>query len=165
MVAQRAEFDRRLSKTALAWQANGNDADFAEMSAVVSRSEPGRMHIIIGRIASAGEQLGLAGLAYRDARAWLEKGGAGNDVRFSARALAEVVGYFALSAAHGVWQTLRPGCSRLSSGVEQSLPLGRSRAAASRHLTRRMRDGCPSTLGRSPRWRQLWFITSQPSRG
>lgn len=96
------EFDRRLSQTALAWQANGNDADFAEMSAVVNRAEPGRMYVIVGRIASAGEQLGLAGLAYRDARAWLEKGGTGHTVRIPARALAEVVSYFALSAAHGI---------------------------------------------------------------
>lgn len=96
------EYDRRVSETALAWQANGNDADFAEMSAVVNRADPGRMYIIIGRIASAGEQLGLAGIAYRDARAWLEKGGTGDAVRIRARALAEVVSYFALSAAHGV---------------------------------------------------------------
>lgn len=96
------EFDRRLSETAHRWQAQGNDADFAEMSAVVSRAEPGRMYTIVGRIASAGEQLGLAGLAYRDARAWLESGATGRSVRIPSRALAEMVSYFALSAAHGV---------------------------------------------------------------
>ncbi|WP_127794353.1 hypothetical protein [Agromyces sp. LHK192] len=96
------DFDRQLSATALQWQAHGNDADFAEMSAVVSRVEPGRMYVIIGRIASAGEQLALAGLAYRDARAWLTNGAAGDTARVPARALAEVVSYFALSAAHGL---------------------------------------------------------------
>lgn len=95
-------FDWQLSETALRWQAHGNDADFAEMLSVVNRAEPGRMYVIVGRIASAGEQLGLAGLAFRDARAWLEKDATGHVVRIPARALAEVVSYFALSAAHGV---------------------------------------------------------------
>lgn len=95
-------FDRQLSETALRWQALGNDADFAEMLSVVNRAEPDRMYVIVGRVASAGEQLGLAGLAFRDARAWLEKAASGHVVRIPARALTEVVSYFALSAAHGI---------------------------------------------------------------
>lgn len=96
------EFDGQLFDTAIRWQRHGNDAEFAEMSAVANRAEPGRMYIIVGRIASAGEQLALAGIAYRDARAWLANGGTGAAVRVPARALAEVVSYFAISAAHGL---------------------------------------------------------------
>jgi hypothetical protein len=96
------DFDRRLSDTSQRWQIQGQTADFQEMSAVANRAEPGRMYIIVGRIASAGEQLALSGIAYRDARAWTTKGERGAAARLPARALAEVVSYFAISAAHGL---------------------------------------------------------------
>ena len=51
------DLDGQLSGTAQKWQIHGNNADFEEMSAVANRAEPGRMYIIVGRIASAGEQL------------------------------------------------------------------------------------------------------------
>ena len=96
------DFDRQLSDTAQKWQVYGNIADFQEMSAVANRADPGRMYIVAGRIASAGEQLMLAGAAYRDARAWTTNGERGAAARLPARALAEVVSYFAISAAHGL---------------------------------------------------------------
>jgi hypothetical protein len=96
------DFDQTLMKTALAWQKLGEDASFREMSAVANRAEPGRVFTMFGRIASAGEQLGLAGTACRDARARLNQGLPDDSVRLPARALAEVAGYYALSTAHGL---------------------------------------------------------------
>lgn len=94
-------FDRQLIETALAWQERGESALFAESLAVLNQVEPGRVFTIYGRIASAGEQLGLAGTALRDARAWLTRPPS-NETRLPARALAETASYFALSAARGV---------------------------------------------------------------
>jgi hypothetical protein len=96
------DFDQTVVETALAWQKMGEDASFREMSAVANGAEPGRVFTMFGRIASAGEQLGIAGTACRDARAWLDQGLPDDRARLPARALAEVAGYYALSTAHGL---------------------------------------------------------------
>ena len=95
-------FDKKVIETALAWQKLGEEASFQEMSAVANRAEPGRVFTMFGRIASAGEQLGIAGAAYRDARAWLNQDVPNDRARLPARALAEIAGYYTLSTAHGL---------------------------------------------------------------
>ncbi|MCX7521743.1 hypothetical protein OSC27_05550 [Microbacterium sp. STN6] len=96
------DFDQMVVETALAWQTLGEDASFQEMNAVAHRAEPGRVFTMFGRIASGGEQLGIAGTACRDARAWLNQGLPDDRARLPARALAEVAGYYTLSTAHGL---------------------------------------------------------------
>lgn len=125
------EFDGQLFDTAMKWQTYGSNADFEEMHAVVMGAEPGRMYIIVGRIASAGEQLALAGVAYRDARGWLSNGGKGAAVRVPARALAEVVSYFAISTAHG----LANATARLLALEERSRAILLDRDKSSRGFT------------------------------
>ncbi len=95
-------FDQRVIQTALAWQVRGEQATFQEMRAISLRVQPNRAYVLYGRIASAGEQLGLAGAAYRDACAWLSSVHSDNEVRPPARALAEIASYYALAAAHGL---------------------------------------------------------------
>lgn len=54
-------------------------------------------------MASAGEQLGLAGTCEQDARRWLDPDGRRPPGwQMAPRALAEITGYYALGAAHGL---------------------------------------------------------------
>lgn len=93
-------FDRRVRAVALDFQRVGIDSAFSEMQGVVNGIEPDRTTELIGRIASTGEQLALAGAALRDMGAWQSQNGP--NAAASGRALAEVVAYFAYGAAHGL---------------------------------------------------------------
>lgn len=70
--------------------------------AVTFGAEPGRVYTIVGRIASAGEQLSLAGVALRDALGWVGEPNQKERAQIPARAIAEVVSYFSIAAAQGV---------------------------------------------------------------
>lgn len=94
--------DEALSKTSLEWQKMGRWADMAEMHGALKGVDKGRFTELIGRIASAGEQLGLAHTASRDARGWLLESDPQPKHGVGARALAEVTGYYSISAAHGM---------------------------------------------------------------
>ncbi|QDZ14171.1 hypothetical protein [Humibacter ginsenosidimutans] len=101
-VEEASALDNRVTETALTWQELGGEASFQEMSAVANRAEPGRVFTLFGRIASAGEQLGIAGTAYRDARAWVAQPSSDDRIGLPARALAEISGYYAISTGHGL---------------------------------------------------------------
>lgn len=94
------ELDRRVRKVSVEYQRVGLDAGFAEMQSVVNGIEQNRATELVGRIAAAGEQLVLAGAAFRDARSWQFRGEPTAAV--AGRALAEMVAYFAYGAAHGI---------------------------------------------------------------
>lgn len=93
-------FDLRLREVALTFQRVGLDSAFSEMQGIVNGIGQDRTTELIGRIASTGEQLALAGAAFRDMRAWQVQNGV--NAAASGRALAEVVAYFAYGAAHGL---------------------------------------------------------------
>jgi hypothetical protein len=73
------------------------------MHGATHRLPKGRLSELIGRIAATGEQLGLAWTCEQDMRSWLEPS-APKEERFavSSRALAEITGYYAISAGHGI---------------------------------------------------------------
>lgn len=94
--------DEELRKIALDWLRMGHWADLAEVHGALNGVDKGRFTELIGRIASAGEQLGLADTASRDARGWLLDSDPQAKHGVGARALAEVTGYYSISAAHGL---------------------------------------------------------------
>lgn len=100
--------------TALTYQDYGPYADFSELHTARRGAVLGRLAEVLGRIATAGEQLGLAWTCEQEALRWLETGEQQPLSRsVAARALAEMTGYYALSAAHGLGNaTLRPCSSR-----------------------------------------------------
>lgn len=95
-----SELDSRVRKVAFDFQRVGVDAAFSEMQSVVNGIEQNRATELVGRIAAAGEQLALAGAAFRDVRAWQLRGD--QNAAVAGRALAEIVGYFSYGAAHGL---------------------------------------------------------------
>lgn len=94
--------DEHLGKVALEWQKMSIWADVAEGHGALHGIDNGRFTELIGRIASAGEQLGVADTVSRDARAWLAEPDPQPKHGVAARALAEITGYYAISAAHGL---------------------------------------------------------------
>jgi hypothetical protein len=88
--------------TAIEWQNAGASATFSELYGTLAGAPQGRTSELVGRIASAGEQLGLAWTAEQDARRWLEPGQRRGGWDVAARSLAEVTGYYAMSAGHGL---------------------------------------------------------------
>jgi len=98
----RSVHDNELADTALQWQRFGRLASALEMHGAMHGVENGRMTEFAGRIASAGEQLGLAATASRDAKRWLDSERASTGWMVAARATTEISGYFAISAAHGL---------------------------------------------------------------
>jgi len=85
------------------WQKLGAGASFHELLALKSGVVRNRIYELVGRVASAGEQLGLAWTCEQEARRWISTRKLG-DVQWqiASRALAEMTGYYALSAAHGL---------------------------------------------------------------
>lgn len=63
-----ADFSR--AKIASQWQLLAQYAELAEMRGMLAGMKPGYMAEVFGRAAAAGEQLGLALTATRDAEAW-----------------------------------------------------------------------------------------------
>lgn len=97
---------QRAFRVALEWQTRGQDADLAEAGAVSTMgAAPGRVFELIGRVAAAGEQLGLAGTCLLEAEGWLNSDAVQHTpgaTDMAVRALAEMVGYYALSTAQGL---------------------------------------------------------------
>jgi len=92
-----------IEAVAMDWQTLGTKASFIEMHTITHGAAQGRGFELIGRVAAAGEQLGLAGTALLEAQRWLEadrKVERGADMAM--RALAEMTGYYAMSAGHGL---------------------------------------------------------------
>ncbi|WP_147261956.1 hypothetical protein [Blastococcus sp. TF02A-26] len=90
-------------RTALEWQQVGTHAVFAELHGTTHGLPRGRLAELIGRIASTGEQLGLSWTCEQDMRRWLAPDAQERDSwAVPARALAEITGYYAISAGHGV---------------------------------------------------------------
>jgi hypothetical protein len=90
-------------ETALEWQNAGAHATWSEMHGATHRLAKGRLSELIGRIAATGEQLGLAWTCEQDMRLWLHPNAPkGDRWSVSARALAEITGYYAISAGHGL---------------------------------------------------------------
>ena len=92
-----------IEAVAMDWQTRGTQASFIEMHTITRGAAQGRGFELIGRVAAAGEQLGLAGTALLEAKRWLEadrKVERGADMAM--RALAEMTGYYAMSAGHGL---------------------------------------------------------------
>ena len=93
----------RTVQTAIDWQEVGGHATWSELHGARHRLPKGRLSELIGRIAATGEQLGLAWTCEQDMRLWLDpRAPKGDRWSVSARALAEITGYYALSAGHGL---------------------------------------------------------------
>lgn len=89
--------------TAVAWQDLGPFAQVAEVLTVPRGVVAGRVAEVLGRAASAGEQLGLAWTCEQDATRWLNSGRRRPlGWQVAARALGEMTSYYALAAAHGL---------------------------------------------------------------
>ncbi|SOC50971.1 hypothetical protein SAMN05660748_3700 [Blastococcus aggregatus] len=90
-------------ETAIEWQKTGVHATWSEMHGATHGLPKGRLSELIGRVAATGEQLGLAWTCEQDMRLWLDPSAPTGDRRStSARALAEITGYYAISAGHGL---------------------------------------------------------------
>lgn len=94
--------DARITKVAHDWQGMAGWAQMAEVPGALRGVEEARFTELFGRIASAGEQLGLAGAANRDTRAWTSSTGDASVAQaLAGRALSEITGFFMIGAAHG----------------------------------------------------------------
>ena len=94
------KLDVRVREVSVEFQRIGLYSGFAEMQGVACGIEQNRATELVGRIAAVGEQLVLAGAAFRDARSWQLREEATAGV--AGRALTEMVSYFAYGAAHGM---------------------------------------------------------------
>lgn len=94
--------DATIIDVAQQWQMMGTRATTAEIHGILNGVAEGRLTEIFGRIASAGEQLGLALTCSRDANGWLVSSGNEQSRAIAAKAFAEMTGYYALSAGLGL---------------------------------------------------------------
>ncbi len=91
------------AQVAMDWQNLGPRSTFAEVHGRAAGLPQGRLAEIIGRIAAAGEQLGLAWTHEQDMLRWNHPDARNRQARtLAARSLAEIVGYYAISAGHGL---------------------------------------------------------------
>lgn len=91
------------AQVAMDWQNLGPMSTFSELHGRAARLPPGRLSEIIGRVAAAGEQLGLAWTYEQDMLRWNDAAVRNREARgLAARSLAEIVGYYAISAGHGL---------------------------------------------------------------
>lgn len=98
-----AGWDERVMRIAGRVQAEAaSRAHLAEISQHEAGQKPGRMAENLGRAASAGEQLALAVTCLRDARRWMAPDADQARVASAVKALTEMAGYFAISAANGI---------------------------------------------------------------
>lgn len=89
-----------IAKLAQEWQKTGTGAIWSEAHAARLGLERDRVHEIVGCVAAAGEQLGLAWTAQQDMQRWLASESSGKPM--ATRAFAEMCSYFALGAANAV---------------------------------------------------------------
>jgi hypothetical protein len=82
------------------WQKTGARAIQGEAHAALLNLERNRVHELIGCIAAAGEQLGLAWTSQQDMQRWLASENDGQPM--ATRALAEACSYFALGSANAM---------------------------------------------------------------
>ncbi len=94
--------DRRITQVSLAWQRLSTEARWMEGHAMLAGLPPGTYIELYGRAAATGEQLGLSLASLLDARGWLLRPIEVAHRALSALASAEVAGYFAYAAAHGL---------------------------------------------------------------
>lgn len=95
--------------TAMRWQNEGRRAEWSELHGMRAGLPQGRMAELFGRIASGGEQLGLSWTYQQELLRWHTPTVTDQDARvLAARSLAEISGYYAISAGHGLMNvTLR----------------------------------------------------------
>lgn len=93
-----------VASTALDWQKIGAHAIWAELHGTKAGADRDRMYELVGRVASAGEQLGLGWSFLREAEFWHAAGTADDEAQRATaiRGLSEVTRYFGLAAGHGV---------------------------------------------------------------
>lgn len=94
--------DKVIIDVARDWQRMGVWAHMVEIHGMMHGIVEGRLTEIIGRIAAAGEQVGLASTCCRDAHRWLVQPENNISRPIASRSLAEMAGYYSLSAAHGL---------------------------------------------------------------
>ncbi|MBT1674654.1 hypothetical protein [Curtobacterium aurantiacum] len=100
-----APFDARddaIATTSQRWQQMGSKAKIAEAHGVINALPDGRVLEVIGHVAAVGEQLGLALTCSHDAHRWLAEDASAVGRPLGARALAEMTGYYILSASHAL---------------------------------------------------------------
>jgi hypothetical protein len=91
-----------LEELACDWQKCGSNYVMAELHAVNAGAPRGRGTELVGRVAAAGEQLGLACTCLLEAQRWQRAPSRDERGNMAARALAEMCGYYAMGAAHGL---------------------------------------------------------------
>ncbi|MGZ0213304.1 MAG: hypothetical protein ACKVI4_12610 [Actinomycetales bacterium] len=94
--------DEHIIEVSRETQKLGVHAVFFELHGANHGLPRGRLSEVLGRAASAGEQLGLASATSRDAHRWLAQSDQSLIQQVASRALAEITGYYTLSAAHGL---------------------------------------------------------------
>lgn len=105
--------DERIIEVSRETQKLGVHAVFVELHGANHGLPRGRLSEVLGRAASAGEQLALASATSRDANRWLAQSDSSLIQQVASRALAEITAYYTLSAAHGLG-TSRCGCCSLT---------------------------------------------------
>jgi hypothetical protein len=96
------ERDNVIAATSQRWQQMGPKAKFSEGHGPINGLPDGRVLEVVGHMAALGEQLGLALTCSRDAHRWLTEKATSIGRPLGARALAEMTGYYVLSASHGL---------------------------------------------------------------
>jgi hypothetical protein len=91
-----------LEAVASDWQIVGTTALMAEMHTVSAGAPRGRGVELVGRVAAAGEQLGLAWTCLLEAQRWQKAPRSDGRENMATRALAEMSGYYATATAHGL---------------------------------------------------------------
>jgi hypothetical protein len=84
------------------WQLVGRNAPMAEVHTLLAGAPRGRGAELLGRVAAAGEQLGLAWTCLLEAQRWQKAPQSGGRENMATQALAEMSGYYATATAHGL---------------------------------------------------------------
>jgi hypothetical protein len=135
-----------VQQVALEWQQLGARAQFLELHGYTRGAPEGRISELVGRCASCGEQLGLAWTMDQELQRWLVAGRAEPGFAMACRALAEMCGYFLLSAAHGL-ANLTVRTLTLSPDADAVLRRHRPKAAGFQPFSDR-RDAWPPLTGK-----------------
>jgi hypothetical protein len=88
--------------TAKRWQLRGSFWDVEESRATHRGIEPDRMTELVGRMAAAGEELGLACTASLEARRWADRRPGDDMLPMAARAMTDMSTHYALLVGHGL---------------------------------------------------------------
>jgi hypothetical protein len=134
-----------LEEVALDWQSCGRKSSGVEIHALLSGAPHGRGLELVGRVAAAGEQFGLAGTCLLEAQRWQRAPDRGPRENMAIRALAEMSGYYATATGHGLVNVTLRTLLLSSVSADAINDIYTSQPIGFFHFQRHRMRGAPST--------------------